>query len=113
MNDPLQEKFQILAPGKVESGEGWTSFESARRPRPQNGLVLPSTEIEEPTLTSMRLDLAGATDVTDCVNVPDINRGFVKGKMSPTDEEYTGEHVDLFYGDSGGFVERNNYLDRA
>jgi hypothetical protein len=32
--------------------------------------------------------------------------------MGMTDDLYTGEHCDHFYGDADGFVERNNYLDR-
>jgi hypothetical protein len=38
--------------------------------------------------------------------------------MNGTDDLYTGEHVDQFYGEAVdedgkvGFAERNNYLDR-
>ena len=41
-----------------------------------------------------------------------MERGFTRIEMKGTDDQYTGEHVDHFYGDSGGFAERNNYLDR-
>ena len=38
--------------------------------------------------------------------------GFDKKKLLQTDDEYTREHNDAFYDDVGGFVERNNMLDR-
>jgi len=38
--------------------------------------------------------------------------GFSKKKLLQTDDEYTREHNDAFYDNVGGFIERNNYLDR-
>jgi hypothetical protein len=62
---------------------------------------------------SMPLSLAGATDVSSkVVEQGSIDKGFARLEMKGTDDQYTGEHVDHFYGDAGGFVERNNYLDR-
>lgn len=46
------------------------------------------------------------------VNVTSLRNGFDKKKLLQTDDEYTREHNDAFYDDVGGFVERNNYLDR-
>ena len=46
------------------------------------------------------------------VNAVSLRKGFDKKKLLQTDDEYTREHNDAFYDDVGGFVERNNYLDR-
>jgi len=123
--ESLQEKFQVvLGPIKHEDGEGWASFESTRSTfscRPVESL--PPTGIDEPVVhkNGMKLTTASATDVTDVVNPWDFKRGFGKHAMNGTDDMYTGEHVDHFYGevhgedDYGkvtGFAERNNYLDR-
>ena len=116
---PLQEKFQILTPAKEEAGEGWVTFESARdrtvRPQPESNTMPPGMDIgNQPSSQqdNMAFVLAGSTDVSGGMSSQDIARGFSTKKMNGCDDQYTGEHVDLFYGDSGGFVERNNYLDR-
>lgn len=110
----LQEKFQVTLPGKIEGGEGWADFEAQRRVYPEPHLCMPYTQIVEHVVKDhgMPLSLAGATDVTDNVNQADLKRGYDLHAMQGTDDQYTGEHVDHFYGDAGGFVERNNYLDR-
>jgi len=41
-----------------------------------------------------------------------LRKGFSKKKLLQTDDEYTREHNDPFYDDVGGFIERNNMLDR-
>jgi hypothetical protein len=122
--DNLQEKFQVLGPCKEEAGESWASFESARRPRPQPRLLMPSAEIKEPTLANMRLTIGGFEDVSDNPTIGDLRtqKGFIYAPMKAIDDQYTGEHADLFYGEAHGqdesgesvtgFVERNNYLDR-
>lgn len=46
------------------------------------------------------------------VNPTSLRQGFDKKALLQTDDEYTREHNDAFYDDVGGFVERNNYLDR-
>jgi len=46
------------------------------------------------------------------LNKVSLRDGFHKKKLLQTDDEYTREHNDAFYDDVGGFVERNNYLDR-
>lgn len=115
---PLQEKFQILVPAKPEAAEPWASFESARDMRGQTEHahmnVMPpgmSQSAQHTEISNQPLVMSGESDVT--VTKPaNWNKGFTNLEMKGTDDCYTGEHVDLFYGDSGGFVERNNYLDR-
>jgi hypothetical protein len=46
------------------------------------------------------------------VNAVSLRTGFDKKALLQTDDEHTREHNDAFYDDVGGFVERNNYLDR-
>ena len=46
------------------------------------------------------------------LNKVSLRDGFHKKKLLQTDDEYTREHNDALYDDVGGFVERNNYLDR-
>lgn len=112
----LQEKFQVVVgPLKHEDGEGWSSFASVRKTYPcMPPEQLPPTGIKSPVTKQdgMKLVTAGATDVTDDVNPWVFRQGFNKKRMAGTDDMYTGEHADQFYGDAGGFVERNNYLDR-
>lgn len=126
----LQEKFQITVPSKKEEGEGWASFESQRdvgatkewcssSAADVDYTVLnrmpPGMEIADQCNTeqlNMPMSLAGATDVSNHVTPKSVSAGFSRLEMKGTDDQYTGEHVDHFYGDAGGFVERNNYLDR-
>lgn len=111
--EPIQEKFQTTAPFKEETatGDGWV--EPTYNSRRQEKLCMPSTEIEEPTVNSMPMSIAGASDVSRGTTYKNsMKQGFEKNPMGMTDDLYTGEHADHFYGDAGGFVERNNYLDR-
>jgi hypothetical protein len=120
MPHPLQEKFQILVPYKEEGNpdEQWASFESSRDMRGQHARpdlnVMPSGMVFSPEHTEINcqpLVMSGESDVS--VTKPaNWDKGFTTLEMKGSDDCYTGEHVDLFYGDSGGFVERNNYLDR-
>jgi hypothetical protein len=63
-------------------------------------------------------DVSNSAD-TNTTSPESLRAGFARRTMSSTDDQYTGEHTDLFYGeavgDDGhvGFIERNNYLDRA
>jgi len=128
---PLQEKFQITVPAKEEAAEPWVSFESARRSQavvpsfcPANSadadgskfnFLPPGMEIADQfaaEFNQMPLVMAGQTDVSADTNPASFAEGFKKRDMKGSDDQYTGEHVDHFYGDAGGFVERNNYLDR-
>jgi hypothetical protein len=130
MPNHLQEKFQITVPGKEEQGEPWASFESAREPqgipdwrsrkttdidgRKFNSMP-PGMDISNQLyaeICPMPLSMAGESDVSADTNPTSFAEGFKKREMHGTDDQYTGEHVDQFYGDAGGFVERNNYLDR-
>jgi hypothetical protein len=115
----LKEKLQITLPGKEEQGEQWASFESQRytdhNPSPDSGQrfnKMPESAIDDGCTHYMPLSLAGRTDVTDQLSDSALVRGFTPAPMKGTDDQYTGEHCDLFYGDSGGFAERNNYMDR-
>ena len=117
---PLQEKFQILSPGKIEDGENWVSAESVRDLRGMKNSgefnkMPPGTDIANQYHTqqeNMPLSMAGAADVSHDTTPKAMLEGFTRRDMKGTDDQYTGEHVDLFYGDAGGFAERNNYLDR-
>jgi hypothetical protein len=114
----LAEKFQITIPVKEEAGEPWATDASARyttgTPTSQAGSrfnEMPvGDQIEEKN--PFVHGFGGNTDVTGDVFPKSLEDGFHKKPMKGTDDQYTGEHVDLFYGDAGGFVERNNYLDR-
>jgi len=83
----------------------------------------PGMDIEDQEVTdqhSFNNSIAGnfpighnAGDVTSAeLSAVDVRRGFSKKKLLQTDDEYTREHNDAFYDDVGGFVERNNMLDR-
>lgn len=114
---PLQEKFQTILPGKEEAGEPWASAASARRPPPNEACneLPPGMDIGDQYQSeqnSMPLSLAGRTDVSDGMQAAALEGGYTKLAMNGSDDQYTGEHVDHFYGDAGGFAERNNYLDR-
>ena len=126
----LQEKFQITVPTKEEAGEKWVTFNSQRdtegSPRPDHGekfnKMPPGMDIgNQENRTDFKHGFGGDTDVSGG-NVNDAalgGRGFTRLKMKGTDDQYSGEHVDLFYGcvedekGNEGFCERNNYLDRA
>lgn len=134
---PLQEKFQVMAPQPKTDGENgkWVSQTCARAAQvfrnndwqeqrsddvdTRQFVEMPhGMEIDQGMVTSlingMPLSMAGETDVTNLTTPRALHpdKGFTKHEMKGTDDCYTGEHVDHFYGDSGGFVERNNYLDR-
>lgn len=141
--DCLTEKFQITLPPKPDDDGPWVSANSARRTGdagflhhqntnatdpigPKFNQLPPGMEIDNQMRTrvarNMPLSLAGETDVTNHVNGSSLTNGFARLEMKATDDQYDGEHIDLFYGtsygidDSGniteGFVERNNMLDR-
>ena len=130
----LKEKFQITAPGKINAGEPWADFSSARVNHGEKALnnkgafqevdgkfnyLPPGMCINEqvPDVGKLGYGFDGEHDVTK--NDADyLHKGYSRAKMGATDDQYTGEHIDLFYGeaygDDGevGFLERNNYLDR-
>jgi hypothetical protein len=143
-----QEKFQITVPEAEEGGDPWVDFAAFETQVRQvritpsvidGGVVelkgrhgsdnedvvrlniIPSTGISEPVIEnqSMSLVLSGRSDVSRDTNQESKRKGFKHLGMKGTDDQYSGEHQDLFYGEAtvpgvnhDGFVERNNYLDR-
>lgn len=80
----------------------------------------PGSDIDDQEMCDARVQrtvVAGTDDVTDNPKGNDFIKGYVDVQMSPTDDMYTNEHVDAFYGEGKsdgkvGFLERNNMLDR-
>ena len=83
----------------------------------------PGMDIEDQELTDQRqmgINTVGNMgnalaqgDLTNSeVSPMSLRKGFDKKDLLQTDDAYTREHNDAFYDDVGGFVERNNYLDR-
>ena len=137
----LQEKFQVTLPPAPNEDDGtkWKSFESARLTGEagfihsnnrdaaadvtmKTNFIPPGMEIDNQVrkrIIGMPLSISGASDVSDKPSSPEgFKEGFVRYNLGGADDQYTGEHMDHFYGevigDDGhvGFVERNNYLDR-
>jgi hypothetical protein len=121
----LQEKFQISVLARPEADDKWQDWTEAsvrKAHEDKHGVEaaklwtrlnkVPGLNIDDQVTTNMPLVMAGATDVTNHTNKGAFVKGFTKAEMKGTDDQYTGEHTDLFYGDAGGFVERNNYMDR-
>ena len=118
---PLQEKFQITVPAKEEGPEPWVSANATWNSRdgvpPGNRFnqMPPGMAIDNQYSThqpNIPLVMSGATDVSKDTNPMAYAEGYTKREMKAIDDQYTGEHIEHFYGDAGGFVERNNYLDR-
>lgn len=130
MRSPLQEKIQITVPTVSEQDGLWESFENSRRPQDiemfkgmdnneidkrKFNYTPPGMEIANQCMSvinQMPLVMAGQSDVSMDTNPASFDEGFRRREMRGVDDQYTGEHVDHFYGDAGGFCERNNYLDR-
>jgi hypothetical protein len=83
----------------------------------------PGMDIEDQELNDIRQmgintagnmgDALAQGDLTNMeINAYSLRKGFDKKELLQTDDAYTREHNDAFYDDVGGFVERNNYLDR-
>ena len=89
--------------------------------------ILPPTGIDDWVTDEEQMPFsrrAGASDVSDYLASRESLRDvFTRCPFAATDDQYTGQHMDLFYDtpegkdDAGdtydGFVERNNYLDRS
>ena len=133
MRIPVQEKIQITVPPSKDGDDPgpWVSFESARddqssvpvfhqrtSAQPDGNkfnMMPPGMDINNQCsaeINGMPLSMSGETDVSKDTSPGAFAKGFTKREMKGTDDQYTDEHVDHFYGDAGGFVERNNYLDR-
>ncbi len=117
----LQEKFQVTLHKKEEAGEQWADFESQRVMAPSVNTEDTGKMNEMPVGYDMPCQkfteaVGGSNDVSNKalgLNTPKAYKdGFAKSKMGMIDDQYTGEHADQFYADAGGFVERNNMLDR-
>lgn len=135
----LQEKFQITLPPKPGEDDGteWKTFESQRRtfqPGRDHVNNLTSGEDVDGKYNEMPVNMqlecqntvervmAGATDAAHDTNPESFREGYSRGDLKGDDDQYTGEHVDHFYGIAygrdnqdklvEGFTERNNYLDR-
>ena len=126
----LAEKFQITIPyvEKLAAHDKWATFDSQRitsgNPSPCDGEQfnhLPTTRLVAPRSEAWVEGFGGDTDVSGGSGGLDptaLAAGFKRRDMKATDDQYGGEHVDLFYGDvvdergNMSFVERNNYLDR-
>jgi len=138
----VQEKNQLefMAPSE-DAGHEWKSLKSAlvKKGTPgrlgrtggdwpsksMNNAVFynslpPGSDIKDAEISDarvMRTVTAGTDDVTDNPKGQDFVKGYVDVTMKPTDDMYTNEHVDAFYGEGKsdgkvGFLERNNVLDR-
>jgi hypothetical protein len=133
----LKEKFQITLPNPNPEQDGdWASFESARdtkeehpynnrqsadKPDGKFNEMPPGMENSNQFADIHDMPFALANGQSD-VTKPDkdlLKKGYTRAKLTGTDDQYTGEHIDLFYGiaygdtkDEVGFIERNNYLDR-
>ena len=119
----LQEKFQVTAERPKKSSADWVTPASARRSKssPEDLNCLPPGDnigaqhlIDNPALPRV---MSGETDVTQDWNPSAVKNGFKRFDVKPTDDAYTAEHVDTFYGEAvadgeTGFVERGNLLDR-
>ena len=136
----LQEKFQVILPPAPNEDDGteWKTFESQRNTGEAGqvhvnnqfadeevdgkfNLIPPGMDINDQVraeINNMPLNMAGSSDVSADTNLQAFDKGFTRRPMNGTDDLYTGEHVDQFYGEAidedgkVGFCERNNYLDR-
>lgn len=126
----LAEKFQITVPYSEKAdddGEKWQTLESARstascHDNPGHGekfnYMPPGYDATCEYKDKFICGLGGDVDVSGGVTPESMAAGFKRREMKSTDDQYEGEHVDLFYGEAVdekgdvGFAERNNYLDR-
>ena len=121
----LAERFQITIPPKRdEAAERWTTFESARHAKEY--ALNPDSDASFSSMPKTQLHgkyefdhaTAGEHDPSGIKDPKVYQTGFIRREMSATDDQYDGEHIDLFYGEAKdelgncGFCERNNYLDR-
>lgn len=126
MRNIMQEKFEVRVPQPEKNGGNWASDSAARDKKNQGGefnALPPGSDIRRQSkadIPRMGMSIAGNMpsalakgDVTNNeVNPKSLRAGFDKKSLRPTDDNYTNEHVDLFYADVGGFCERGNLLDR-
>jgi hypothetical protein len=127
MSKICQEKFEYRAPLEKPENRDWVSDQSARTKKGLRAGELehynclpPGSDGEDQYLSDQRampLSMGGETDVSKDWNPEAVRAGFSAYKMRPTDDLYSNEHCDAFYGSVivdgvEGFLERNNTLDR-
>lgn len=117
----LQEKFQVILPPQPDEDDGteWKTFESQRRTAPvKENLNEMPVNMQLENQNPISRVISGSTDFSADANPEAFDKGYARHAMNGTDDLYTGEHVDHFYGEAVdeegkvGFAERNNYLDR-
>ena len=128
----LAEKFQITVPysqsGNGEKDGSWATTDAVRvntgNPQPHHGEkfnMMPVGYDATSEKDAFVQGFGGDTDVTG--QTTDLRgetlvKGYKRRDMKATDDQYSGEHCDHFYGEAVdekgqvGFAERNNYLDR-
>lgn len=124
----LAEKFQITVPFSEKADDDGTEWASDKSARINTGNTPPGAG-EKFNRMPVGYDatcakdyfvkgFGGNTDVTGDVDSSSVEKGYKRREMNATDDQYNGEHIDLFYGEAVdekgnvGFAERNNYLDR-
>lgn len=126
----LAEYFQITVPYSEKQDDDGTEWKDVNSVHVKEGMQhnpagdqkfnqLPRTDISVHEQRSQFVHgFGGNTDVTDNLDPSSLQKGYTRREMKATDDQYAGEHCDLFYGEAVdekgqvGFVERNNYLDR-
>jgi hypothetical protein len=142
----VTEKFQISETPNENEDEikGWVSDRSARVKKGTpgregrhhgdwdskamnnavcyNGLP-PGSDVSDQEMADIRVqDFEGpmgcGSQVTNDLTHESLKRGYHPKKMLGTDDQFSNEHVDLFYSDVTvdgvtGFLERANVLDRS
>ena len=130
----MAEKFQITVPYSEKKDDDGDKRVSAESQHVNHGVIHrgaadkfnsppPGMEIDNALRgpdPCFQGGFGGNMDVSsELVTSDTLCKGFARLDMLATDDQFSGEHVDLFYGEAVsetgevGFVERNNYLDRA
>ena len=117
----LQEKFQTILPPQPNEDDGneWQTFESQRKATAPARFNEMPNNMDVANQNPMLRQIAGCTDFSYDTTPESLEKGYRRHPMKGTDDLYTGEHVDHFYGEvqdeegKKGFVERNNYCDRS
>jgi hypothetical protein len=140
----VQEKFQVRPEDNRndDAHSGWIGDKAARTKKNTPGRegrrggdydsrymdnavgfnsLPPGMDIEAQEMTDQRkfdIVIQSQTDAWPTYpNAEEFKKGYKRKKMLTTDDEYTGAHTDIFYGEitedgETGFVERGNLLDR-
>lgn len=123
----LAEKFQITVPYSEKQDDDGTEWADVKTAHTNTGNTLPGDGEKFNCMPELNINdgraqfvkgFGGDTDVTGDVEPDSLIKGYKRREMKATDDQYNGEHIDLFYGEAVdekgqvGFAERNNYLDR-